>query len=246
MHTPTLPAPGSDATASQVWVFAVCDSGRMDFVRVFTTEQATDDYAKRWLAEQFDYALTGDETKDWCALDRRCANDESLSWLIVCEPVEPSAPTSASPVDPDRALFEQIEAAGASIWVSNTVDQLEMEVRNAYLHFKVDQQSLLQAVLVTAQQRLDCGYGIIAGVQPDTADARRSRGVEIVSGDTVADSDGNTADHAFDEEFDTALNTATVAVEVEAENLVDLCSDLDKARAVRLIVRRLRDNGWTL
>ncbi|CAA9363901.1 MAG: hypothetical protein AVDCRST_MAG93-7824 [uncultured Chloroflexia bacterium] len=246
MHTPTLLAPGSDATAGQVWVFAVCDSGRVNFVRVFTTEHAADDYAKRWLAEQFDYALTGDETKDWCALDTRCANDESLSWLIACEPVEPAATASTPPVDPDRKLFEQIEAAGASIWVSNTVDHLEMEVRNAYLHFKVDQQSLLQAVLMTAQQRLDCGYGIVAGVRPNPADAKRSRGVETVSGDTVADSDGNTADRAFDEEFDTALNATTVAVEIEAENLVDLCSDLDKARAVRLIVRRLRDNGWTV
>jgi hypothetical protein len=91
---------GAGMPASEVWVFAVCDAGRMQFVRFFATEAAADTYARHWLAGEFGYTLTGNDDRDWYVLDRRCEDDESLSWLIVSS-VE--AATGAAPTEPDAA-----------------------------------------------------------------------------------------------------------------------------------------------
>jgi hypothetical protein len=37
-----------------------------------------------------------------------------------------------------------------------------------------------------------------------------------------------------------------VAVEIEAETVVERRPDLDTTRVVQLIVKRLRDTGWTI
>ena len=61
---------------------------------------------------------------------------------------------------------------------------------------------------------------------------------------TAGVSDTGAADAALDAELWAALDEAAVAVEIEAETIAEVCPDVDTARAIRLIVQRLRDNGW--
>ena len=93
-------------------------------------------------------------------------------------------------------------------------------------------------MIVTAQQRLDWGYGPIGGARADAAPGAHA-------GPTDAPDDG-AADTAGDAELTAALDAAAVAVEIEAETVAALRPAIDKARAVQMIVQHLRDNGWTI
>ena len=138
--------------------------------------------------------------------------------------------------DPDRALFDQIEAAGASDVVSNTVDHLENMLMVTDPFLKVDPKAMLRAVILTAQQRLDWGYGPIGGVRDNVAKATQGQVADV--------SVTNDADDVFDEEFGEALDAAAVAVEIEAESLIALRPQLDKERAIQLVIKHVRENGW--
>ena len=58
--------------------------------------------------------------------------------------------------------------------------------------------------------------------------------------------DNGAADAGCDAELSAALDEAAVAVEIEAESMAELHPAIDKAHAVRMIVQRLRENGWTI
>ena len=139
--------------------------------------------------------------------------------------------------DPDAPLFAALEGAGAGDAVSNTVDHLEATILLIAPGLKVDPRALLRAVIVTAQQRLDWGYGPIGGAHGGAAPAPADP-------PTGAPGDG-AADTACAAELAAALDAATVAVEIEAETVAALHPAIDKARAVQLIVQHLRDTGWT-
>ena len=138
--------------------------------------------------------------------------------------------------DPDAVLFDELRAAGAGDTVSNLVDHLEDRILASTRCLKVAPRAVLRAVIVTAQQRLEWGYGPIGGAHdgPLQAEGDRTAGV----------SDTGAADAALDAELWAALDEAAVAVEIEAETIAEVCPDVDTARAIRLIVQRLRDNGW--
>jgi hypothetical protein len=102
----------------------------------------------------------------------------------------------------------------------------------------VDPRAMLRAVIVTAQQRLDWGYGPIGGAH---AGAPPPRGDQ-----TAGVPEDGAADSGCDTELSAALEAAAVAVEIEADIVAELRPAIEKAHAVRLIVQRLRDNGWTL
>ena len=97
---------------------------------------------------------------------------------------------------------------------------------------------MLRAVIVTAQQRLDWGYGPIGGARVDAAPAPGNRPTDA--------SDDGAADPACDAELTAALDAAAVAVAIEAGIVVERRPDLDTTRVVQLIVKRLRDTGWTI
>ena len=93
-------------------------------------------------------------------------------------------------------------------------------------------------MIVTAQQRLDWGYGPIGGARDGAtgSEGERTDGVP----------DNGAADAGCDTELSAALDEAAVAVEIEAELVAELRPAVDKAHAVQLIVQRLRENGWTI
>ena len=170
----------------------------------------------------------------------QCASpDGSGTPCTTCELIERARQLAATPSsDPDAVLFDALEAAGAGDTVSNIVDHLEDAILLAVPVLKVDPRALLRAVIVTAQQRLDWGYGPIGGAHaggpPDGGD--RPAGVPGCS----------TADPGCDPELSAALDAAAVAVEIEAEIVADLRPSLDKARAVQMIGQHLRDKGWAV
>ena len=156
-----------------------------------------------------------------------------------CELIERAQQlASALRSDPDAALFDELEAAGAGDTVSNIVDHLEDAILLAVPVLKVDPRAVLRAVIVTAQQRLDWGYGPIGGAHD---------GAPPQGGDEMASvpADG-AAEAGRDAELSAALDAAAVAVEIEAETVAELRPAIDKAHAVRLIVERLRDSGWPI
>ena len=140
--------------------------------------------------------------------------------------------------DPDAPLFAALEAAGAGDAVSTTVDHLEETILRIAPGLKVDPRALFRAVIVTAQQRLDWGYGPIGGAHGGAAPAPADP-------PTGAPGDG-AADPACAAELAAALDAATVAVEIEAETVVERRPDLDTTRVVQMIVKHLRDTGWTI
>ena len=93
-----------------------------------------------------------------------------------CELIERARQVTAAPSsDPDVALFAALEAAGASDTVSNIVDDLEDAILLAAPVLKVNPRAVLRAVIVTAQQRLDWGYGPIGGAHAGAAPAPGDR-----------------------------------------------------------------------
>ena len=134
--------------------------------------------------------------------------------------------------DPDAPLFAALEAAGAGDVVSTTVDHLEASILLIAPCLKVDPRAMLRAVIVTAQQRLDWGYGPIGGAHAGATPCERDQ--------TAGVPDDRTADDECDAELTAALDTAAVAVEIEAETVAELHPAIDKARAVQLIVQHLR------
>ena len=156
-----------------------------------------------------------------------------------CELIERARQlASALRSDPDAALFDELEAAGAGDTVSNIVDHLEDAILLAVPVLKVDPRAVLRAVIVTAQQRLDWGYGPIGGAHD---------GVPPQGGDETARvPDDGAAEAGRDAELSAALDAVAVAVEIEAETVAELRPAIDKAHAVRLIGERLRDSGWTI
>ncbi len=169
-----------------------------------------------------------------------CANPDGTGTpCATCEVIQrarqlPTVPSS----DPDAALFAALAAAGAGDTVSNIVDHLEDAILLAVPVLKVDPRAVLRAVIVTAQQRLDWGYGPIAGAHV---------GASAEGGDRLADVPGDDApDAGCDAELSAALDAAAVTVEIEAESVAELRPAIDKAHAVQLIVRRLQENGWTI
>ncbi len=94
-----------------------------------------------------------------------CANPDGTGTpCATCDVIERARQLAAVPSSgPDAALFAALEAAGAGDTVSNIVDHLEDAILLAVPVLKVDPRALLRAVIVTAQQRLDWGYGPIGG-----------------------------------------------------------------------------------
>ena len=156
-----------------------------------------------------------------------CATGELI------ERVRQLAAAPSSP--PDAVLFNALDAAGAGDTVSNLVDHLEDAILLAAPCLKVDPRAMFRAVIVTAQQRLDWGYGPIGGARDDATPSE---------GDQVASVPDDAADAGCDAEFSAALDVAVVAVEIEAETVAELCPGLDKAHAVQRTVKHLQDNGW--
>ena len=170
----------------------------------------------------------------------QCANpDGSGTPCTTCELIERARQLAATPSsDPDAVLFDALEAAGAGDTVSNIVDHLEDAILLAAPVLKVDPKAVLRAVIVTAQQRLDWGYGPIGGAR-DGATGSEGDGTDGVP-------DTGAADAGCDTALSAALDEAAVAVEIEAESVAELRPAVDKAHAVRLIAKHLRDNGWTV
>ena len=114
---------------------------------------------------------------------------------------------------------------------------------------KLDPDLLLHAVILTAQQRLDDSYGVIADTpRSDPAPLHGSRvdraspiDASTWSTDDAVQAGG--ADEALYQNVDDAVSIAVVVVLAEAEALIDACLMLDTQRAVALIVRKLRDFG---
>ena len=170
----------------------------------------------------------------------QCANpDGSGTPCATCDLIEHAQQLAAAPSsDPDAVLFDALEAAGAGDTVSTIVDHLEDAILLAAPVLKVDPKAVLRAVIVTAQQRLDWGYGPIGGAHAGTTPCKGDQ--------TAGVPDDSPADDACDAELAAALDTAVVAVEIEAETVVERRPDLDTTRVVQLIVKRLRDTGWTI
>ncbi len=170
----------------------------------------------------------------------QCTNpDGSGTPCTTCELIERARQLAATPSsDPDAVLFDALEAAGGGDTVSNIVDHLEDAILLAAPVLKVDPKAVLRAVIVTAQQRLDWGYGPIGGAR-DGATGSEGDGTDGVP-------DNGAADAGCDTELSAALDEAAVAVEIEAESVAELNPAIDKAHAVQLIVRRLQENGWTI
>ena len=168
----------------------------------------------------------------------QCTNpDGSGTPCTTCELIERARQLAATPSsDPDAVLFDALEAAGAGDTVSNIVDHLEDAILLAAPVLKVEPKAVLRAVIVTAQQRLDWGYGPIGGAR-DGATGSEGDGTDGVP-------DNGAADAGCDTELSAALDEAAVAVEIEAESVAELNPAIDKAHAVQLIVRRLQENGW--
>ncbi len=169
-----------------------------------------------------------------------CANPDGTGTpCATCEVIERARQLGAVPrSDPDAALFAALQAAGAGDTVSNIVDHLEDAILLAVPVLKVDPRALLRAVIVTAQQRLDWGYGPIGGAHAGAPPPRGDQPAGVP--------ENGAADAGCDTELSAALEAAAVAVEIEAEIVAELHPTIDKAHAVRLVVERLRDNGWTL
>ena len=170
----------------------------------------------------------------------QCVNPDSAETpCATCDLIERARQLTAAPSsDPDVALFAELEAAGASDTVSNIVDDLEDAILLVAPVLKVNPRAVLRAVIVTAQQRLDWGYGPIGGAHAGTTPWEGDQ--------TASVPDDSPADDACDAELAVALDTAVVAVEIEAETVAELRPAIDKARAVQMIVQHLRDNGWTI
>jgi hypothetical protein len=171
--------------------------------------------------------------------DEPCTSrDAQGTPCATCAVIERARQLAAVPSSaPDAALFAALEAAGAGDTVSTIVDHLEDAILLAVPVLRVDPRAVLRAVIVTAQQRLDWGYGPIGGAHA---------GATPWEGDQTAGvPDDSPADDACDVELAAALDTAVVAVEIEAETVAELRPAIDKARAVQLIVQHLRDTGWT-
>jgi hypothetical protein len=81
--------------------------------------------------------------------------------------------------DPDQVVFQQIERAGAADSVSNTVDHLEDTLLIICPVLQVDPKCMLRAVILTAQQRLEWGYGPIGGVHDGATGAQPDRGSDL-------------------------------------------------------------------
>ncbi len=172
--------------------------------------------------------------------DEPCTSrDAQGTPCATCAVIERARQLAAVPSSaPDAALFAALEAAGAGDTVSNIVDHLEDAILFAAPGLKVHPRAVLRAVIVTAQQRLDWGYGPISGARD---------GATPSEGDRPTDVPGDDAPVAgCDVELSAALDAAAVAVEIEAESVAELHPAIDKARAVQMIARRLRDNGWTV
>ena len=170
----------------------------------------------------------------------RCASPDGAGTPCpTCALIERARQLATGPKsDPDAVLFAALDAAGAGDTVSNIVDHLEDAILLAVPVLKVDPRAVLRAVIVTAQQRLDWGYGPIGGAH----DAASQEG-----GDRTADVPGDDAPNAgCDAELSAELDAAVVAVEIEAELVAELRPAVDKAHAVQQIVQRLRENGWTI
>ena len=82
--------------------------------------------------------------------------------------------------DHDQVLFQQIEQAGAADIVSNTVDQLENILLTICPVLQIDPKHMLRAVILTAQQRLDWGYGPIGGVHDRATAAHRDPAADVL------------------------------------------------------------------
>ena len=170
---------------------------------------------------------------------RTAGEHDGAATCAACALIERAQHLAAAlAADPDAPLFEELEQAGASDAVSNTVDRLEDMLLATAPAFKVDPKSLLRAVIVTAQQRLDWGYGPIGGAHASPTEA----GDAPETGQPPAD----VADSGPDDELSQALDEAAVAIEIDAELLLGLRPELDKERAIQRIVARLRDKGWAL
>jgi hypothetical protein len=169
----------------------------------------------------------------------QCINPDSAETpCATCELIARARQLTAAPrSDPDMALFAALEAAGAGDTVSNIVDDLEDAILVAAPVLKVHPRAVLRAVIVTAQQRLDWGYGPIGGAHAGTTPCKGDQ--------TAGVPDDSPADDACDAELAAALDTAVVAVEIEADTVAELRPAIDKARAVQMIVQHLRDTGWT-
>ena len=81
--------------------------------------------------------------------------------------------------DPDQVLFQQIQQAGAADIVSNTVDHLEDTLLTICPVLQVDPKDILRAVILTAQQRLEWGYGPIGGVHDGAITAHRELAADV-------------------------------------------------------------------
>jgi hypothetical protein len=162
--------------------------------------------------------------------DEPCTSrDAQGTPCATCAVIERARQLAAVPSSaPDAALFAALEAAGAGDTVSNIVDHLEDAILLAVPVLRVDPRAVLRAVIVTAQQRLDWGYGPIGGAH---AGATPSEG-EPPAG---VPEDG-AADSGCDTELSAALEAAAVAVEIEADIVAELRPAIEKAHAVRLIV----------
>ena len=151
----------------------------------------------------------------------QCINPDSAETpCATCELIAPARQLTAAPrSDPDMALFAALEAAGAGDTVSNIVDDLEDAILVAAPVLKVHPRAVLRAVIVTAQQRLDWGYGPIGGAHAGATpgDGDQTAGVP----------DDRPADDACDVELAAALDTAAVAVEIEAETVAELHPTID-------------------
>ena len=79
----------------------------------------------------------------------------------------------------DQVLFQQIEQAGAADIVSNTVDQIENMLLTICPVLQVDPKVMLRAVILTARQRLDWGYGPIGGVHDGATAAQAEPGADV-------------------------------------------------------------------
>ena len=169
-----------------------------------------------------------------------CVNLDGPGTLCpTCALIERAGQLAAAPKsDPDAVLFDALEAAGAGDTVSNIVDHLEDAILLAVPVLKVDPRAVLRAVIVTAQQRLDWGYGPIGGARVGATPCEGDRPAGVPA-DAAADA-------GCDAELSAALDEAAVAVEIEAESVAELHPAIDKAHAVQLIVQRVRDNGWTI
>lgn len=169
----------------------------------------------------------------------QCANpDGPGTACAICELIERAGQLAATPrSDPDAVLFDALRAAGAGDTVSNLVDYLEDQILAATPRLKVAPRAVLRAVIATAQQRLDWGYGPTGGAH-DGAPPSEDDGPAGVPDDA--------ADAGSNAEVAAVLNEAAVAVEIEAEIVAELGPGMDKARAMQLIVKHLRNNGWTV